>query len=140
MLCSGGCEHILFSDGARHLQLAVTTGSVLEGPVYLRYLLSGFRHMESQILTLQRLCRLCRLDRLPRGLYPPEPRAGRWLMMLRAWDGVQAGASQREIAALFFGGKRVREDWNAGFLRTRIQRLIRGAEELVEGGYRKLLG
>jgi len=59
--------------------------------------------------------------------------------MLRAWDGAKAGASQREIAVALFGETAVRRDWEAGFLRTRVQRLIRGAQALIGGGYRRLL-
>lgn len=139
VLSCDGCEYILFSDGLRHLQLAVTLGTVLDGPVCLRYALSGLRGIEPKALTLRRLCHLCRFGRFPRSLYPPERRAPRWTMLLRAWDGVQAGASQREIAAVLFGETAVRRDWAAGFLRTRVQRLIRGAEKLIGGGYRQLL-
>lgn len=137
-MCGEGGEHVLFGDGLRHLQLAVTAGSVLDGPVCLRYLLTGFRHLEMQILALQRLHGLHRLGRLPRGLFPRERRAGRWLSMLRAWDGLEAGASQREVAAALFGERAATEDWEAGY-RARVQRLLRGARGMVEGGYRRLL-
>ena len=103
VLRRGGSEHVLFSDGLRHLQLTVTAGSVLDGPVCLRTLLSGLRHMEAKVLALRRLCGLCRLGRLPRGLFPPERRAGRWATMLRAWDGERAGASRRRRSS---GGRR----------------------------------
>jgi hypothetical protein len=138
-LCCEGCEHVLFSDGARHLQLAVVAGSVLDGPVCLHYRLSGFQDVEAKALTLNRLCHLRRRRSFSKGLYPPETRAPRYAMMLRAWDGVQAGASQREIAIVLFGETAVRRDWEAGFLRTRVQRLVRGAEQLIGGGYRRLL-
>jgi len=134
-----GYEHVLFSDGLRHVQLAVTMGTLLDGPVYLCYALSGLRTIEAKALTLRRLCHLCRFRRFPRILYPPERRAPRWTMLLRAWDGMRAGASQRGIAAVLFGENAVHRDWAAGFLRTRVQRLIRGAEKLIGGGYRQLL-
>lgn len=137
--CSDGHEHLLLSDGTHRIQIEVTAGSLLDGPVCFRYQLSGFKHAEAKTLTLRRLLQLHRLGRFPRGLYPPERRARRWLMMLRAWDALQAGASQREIAAALFGEKSVREDWDAGYLRTRVQRLIRSAEKLIGGGYRELL-
>jgi hypothetical protein len=138
-LCCESCEHILFSDGARHLQLAIVAGSAFEGPVRLRYALSGFQGVEAKALTLERLCHLRRRRSFARSLYPPETRAPRYAMMLRAWDGMQAGASQREIARALFGETAVRRDWEAGFLRTRVQRLIRGADRLIGGGYRRLL-
>lgn len=139
VLCCGKSEHVLFSDGLRHLQLAVTAGSVLDGPVCLRTLLSGLRHMEAKVLALRRLCSLCRLGRLPRGLFPPERRAGRWAMMLRAWDGEMAGASRRRVAAAIFGEAAARERWESGY-RSRMQRLVREAEETAGGGYLGLLG
>jgi hypothetical protein len=138
VLCCGGFEHVLFSDGLRHLQLMVTAGSVLDGPVCFRYLLSGFRHMEAKVLALQRLRGLCRLGRLPRGLFPPERRARRWAMMLRAWDGEMAGASRRQVAAAIFGETAAHELWESGY-RSRMQRLVREAEEMVSGGYLGLL-
>tara|TARA_R100000322_G_scaffold11790_1_gene7301 strand:+ start:245 stop:772 length:528 start_codon:yes stop_codon:yes gene_type:complete len=139
VLCCGGSEHVLFSDGLRHLQLMVTAGSVLDGPVCFRYLLSGLRHTEAKVPALQRLCGLCRLGRLPRGLFPPERRAKRWAMMLRAWDGEIAGASRRQVAAAIFGETAAHELWESGY-RSRMQRLVREAEEMISGGYLRLLG
>ena len=90
-------QHLLFSDGARHLQLAVTEGDALTGPVLLSCTLRGIKDFETKPLTLQRLCRLARRGRLLNCLYPPERRACRWIEMLRAFDGAATGASQREI-------------------------------------------
>ena len=137
----GGHEHLLLSDGAHHLQIDVTAGSLLDGPVYFRYELSGFKHIEVKTLTLRRLMLLYRLGRFPRGLYPPERRARRWVMALRAYDAVQAGATHREIAAALFGESVVKEDWcgRSDYLRLRVQRLLRMADKLVNGGYRDLL-
>jgi len=132
-------QHLLFSDGVRHLQLAVTEGDALTGPVLLSCTLRGLTDFESKPLTLQRLCRLARRGRLLKSLYPPERRARRWVEMIRAWDGATTGASQRDIAAVLFGERAAREDWEAGFLRTRVQRLLSGARAMVRGGYRKLL-
>ena len=137
-----GAEHLLFSNGQRHLQLVVTAGSVLDGPVRFRYALSGFHQIEAKALVLQRLGHLWRQGRLPHNLSPPERRAMRWVLQLRALDGMRAGASHRGIAAGVFSEKIVREDWagRSDYLRLRIQRLIRGAEKMVCGGYRELLG
>ena len=136
-----GSEHLLLSDGLRHLQLDVAAGSVLAGPVRFRYRLSGFRHTEAKTLSLRRLLLLHRLGRLPRGLYPPERRARRWVMALQAHDGIGAGASHRQIAAALFGEKAVTDDWcgRSDYLRLRVQRLVRTADSLVHGGYRHLL-
>ena len=139
--CPDGHEHLLLSDGVHHLQMEVTAGSLLDGPVRFRYELSGFRHIEAKTLTLRRLLLLRRLGRFPLGLFPPERRARRWAMALQAYDGVRAGASHRDIAAALFGEKVVQEDWSgrSHYLRLRVQRLIRTADKLVKGGYRDLL-
>ncbi|WP_339864848.1 DUF2285 domain-containing protein [Paremcibacter congregatus] len=132
-------QHILFSDGARHLQLMVTGGDLLTGPVRLTCTLRGLRDFATKPLTIQRLYRLARRGRLLKCLYPPERRARRWILMLRAFDGAATGASQRDIAAALFGDRAVREDWQAGFLRTRVQRLLFAARAMMGGGYRRLL-
>lgn len=139
--CPDGHEHLLLSDGVHHLQMEVTAGSLLDGPVRLRYELSGFKYIEAKALTLRRLLLLCRLGRFPNGLFPPERRARRWAMALQAHDAVQAGASHREIAAALFGEKVVKEDWcgRSDYLRLRVQRLVRTADKLVNGGHRDLL-
>ncbi len=136
-----GQESLLLSDGAHHLQLEVIAGSLLAGPVCLRYEVSGFQHVEAKTLTLRRLLLLRRLGRFPLGLFPPEPRARRWAMALQAYDGMMAGASHRDIAAVLFGEKAVRDDWcgRSEYLRLRVQRLLQVANALVKGGYRDLL-
>lgn len=140
--CPDGHEHLLLSDGERHVQIEVAAGSLLDGPVCFRYQLSGFRHIEAKTLTLRRLLLLRRLERFPRGLFPPQRRAHSWAMALQAYDGLRAGASHRAIAATLFGDGIVREDWSgrSDYLRLRVQRLIRTANKLVNGGYRDLLG
>lgn len=140
--CPDGHEHLLLSDGVHHLQLEVKAGSLLDGPVRLRYELSGFKHIEAKTLTLRRLLLLRRLGRFPKGLYPSERRARRWRKALQARDAMQAGATHREIAAALFGERIVKEDWysRSDYLRLRVQRLVRTADKLVNGGYRELLG
>ncbi|MBA5775547.1 DUF2285 domain-containing protein [Stappia sp. F7233] len=133
-------EHVLICDGPRSLRLDVIAGSLLSGPVRLGYCLSGFAGVEAKVMTLRRLLALERLGRLPSALFHPERKARRWGMVLQAYDGMRAGASQREIATILYGEERVRADWEAGYLRTRVQRLIRAADEMiVGGGYRVLL-
>src|SRR3546814_6761356 len=80
-----------------------------------------------------------RLGRLPTALFPPERKARRWSMVLQAYDGMRAGASQREIATTIFGEEHVCDYREAGYLSTRVQRLIRTAEKIIAGGYHVLL-
>ncbi|KZB56359.1 DUF2285 domain-containing protein [Thalassospira xiamenensis] len=132
-------QHLLLSDQYRHLQIVISEGTLLEGPVRLRFIISGMKRLKEQALALQRFHAFYRTGQFPSALYPIERRAPRWRMMLQAWDGRQAGASQREIAEVLYGHRTVAEDWSAGFLRTRVQRLLRGADRLVHGGYLDIL-
>ncbi len=133
-------EHVLICDGPHSLRLDVVSGSLLKGPVQLAYCLSGFSGVDAKVATLRRFLALERLGRLPSTLFSANRKANRWSMILQAHDGLQAGASQREIATALFGKERVDADWEAGYLRTRIQRLVRSADKMIRGGgYRMLL-
>src|SRR3546814_2425929 len=87
------------------------------------------RHTRCALVTGVQTCAL--------PIYPPERRARRWAMALRAHDAVGAGASHREIAAALFGEKVVKEDWcgRSDYLRLRVQRLLRMADKLVNRRY-----
>lgn len=59
---------------------------------------------------------------------------------LQALDAVDAGMSRREVAVLLFGADALaREPWKTSSLRDTTQRLIRTAQGLKRGGYRRLL-
>ncbi|MBI1331235.1 MAG: DUF2285 domain-containing protein [Alphaproteobacteria bacterium] len=141
LVAQGAIEHVLLGDVTCQLRLDVRRGTVLRGPVRLRYELSGVRSLDAKLLTMRRLAAATRLGRFPRQLMPPNCRARRWMMALRAWDARMAGAEQREIAGAVFGRGCVESDWNGAsdYLRCRVQRLIRLGDVLVHGGYRRLL-
>jgi hypothetical protein len=127
-------EELILGEGACCIRIAVRTGSLLAGPVRLRYDLSGFTDIEMRLRALRQFLALNRLGRMPSSLFPSEPRAQRWSMALQAWDGRRAGATQREIAIALFGSARVAEDWRTGDdMRKRLVRLLRTAERLVAG-------
>ena len=134
-------EHLAIGDARLQIRLDVRLGTVLDGPVALRYGLAGRIGAEPKLLTLQRLLALARLGRIPRRLEPVDPQMARWVTALRARDGRRAGASQREIAVVLFGDARVAADWNgvSDYLRRRVQRLIALGDRLVKTGYRGLL-
>ncbi|SDH00387.1 DUF2285 domain-containing protein [Pelagibacterium luteolum] len=61
-------------------------------------------------------------------------------LMVRTLDGRREGANLREIAEVFFGGRRVASDpWKTSSLRDKMNRLFREGEAMVAGGYHKLL-
>jgi hypothetical protein len=134
-------ERVALCDGYRRVSLQVTGGSLLEGPIRVRFVLDHARGIDRRIMTLRRLVTLLETGRFARTLYPSEPRAHRWVIALRAYDAMTAGASQREIAEELFAplyrGMRWKTD--ADFLRLRVSRLLRLARRMVAGEYRLLL-
>lgn len=136
-----GREHLLISDGLRSIRIDVLEGSIACGRVGLRYRLSGLAAAERPLLTLRRLLALWRTGRFCRSLHRRETRAKRWLLMLRAHDALAAGANQREIAAELLGRGAARERWRveASSVRSRAQRLTRGARRMADGGFWELL-
>ncbi|KAB2678511.1 DUF2285 domain-containing protein [Brucella pseudintermedia] len=66
----------------------------------------------------------------------------RFSLMLRVWDGVEAGASRQEIASVLLNTElgRLRSiDWKNTSERRRIARLYGAAQEMINGGYPRLL-
>jgi hypothetical protein len=136
-----GIEHVLIGDGIRHIQLAVRGRSLLGGSVLLHYDINGFDDVEPKLLTVRRLVALRRLRRFPHSLFPTEPRARRWTVVLRALDASRTGAHPRDIAGALFGQDIVRMDWDGAsdYLRSRVRRAIAAGECLANGGHLDLL-
>lgn len=66
----------------------------------------------------------------------------RMALMLRAWDGVAAGASRREIASVLFDRNLATLraiDWQNAPERRRLNRILKAARQRIEGGYIRLL-
>lgn len=89
---------------------------------------------------------LDKLDRLTAaGAEPPATRprpvatALLELHTLQALDATLAGTSLREVAEGLFGADAVAADWfSDGSLRSRVRRLVRRGQMLMDGGYRRL--
>ncbi len=137
-----GREHVVIAQGWRRIRIEVESGSIADGrPVVLHYRLAGVASAAPKVLPLRRLIELCRTGRFAGPLFPPDRRVPRWLLALRVHDALEAGASQREIAAVLFGEARVGREWRGGSesLRQQIRRLAGDARYLATGGYRSLL-
>jgi hypothetical protein len=136
-----GQQHILFAEDGRFLQLHVQGLQTIETACLTTEIVLSSRLVAPRVEALRRLADLVTHGRLRVSLYPPERRACRLMKALRAFDGMQAEASHRQIAGALFGETIVRDDWSgrSDYLRLRVQRLLRFAERLVEGGYRDLL-
>lgn len=122
-------EHWLLSNGQWVVRLDLHDGTLLGGPALLQHHLLGLRSSEPAVHTLRQLIALANQGRMPRTLQPREVRAERWILELRAADGIAAGASQQDMARTFFGQSVSKERWrveNASY-RLRIQRLVRAA-------------
>lgn len=133
-------EHLLLSDGLRAIRIDVHAGT-LEGPVRLEYVIAGFASAEGPLLTLCRLLAFWRTGRFSGALHPSEARARRLILLLRAYDALASGATQREIAAGLLGREAGEDRWRimAPALRSRVQRLVRSARSMALGGYVSLL-
>jgi hypothetical protein len=136
-----GLEFLLIDDGRHQIELQVRSGTLSNGPVRLRCDVELFGGADAKLLTLTRLSAFRRTGRFPGSLFPPERRAPKWALALQAYDGMQAGASLREIASALFTEKLVQEEWNgrSAFLKARVQRLLHYGRKMVNGEYRKLL-
>ena len=134
-------QHLLLSDGLRCIRLDGPPGIFSNGPVRLGYAVCGIASAEPPLLTLRRFLALCTAGRFARGLHRREARGRRWVLMLRAWDAMAAGATQRDIAQMLLrpsaGGPRWRTRESSA--RSQAQRLVRSARALAAGGYRAFL-
>lgn len=133
-------ERLLIPAGSGHLRIDVVGGTIFSGPIRPLFTVDGAGGMTPKLLTLRRFAGLVR-GAPCRRLWPPLRRAVRLEAMLRAHDAHASGASHRDIAGLLYGRAGADERWSDGsrFMRLRIQRVLRGARRMIEGGYRTLL-
>ena len=137
---AGRGEHLLLSDGLRTIRVDVEAGS-LARRMRLRYRIEGIVSAERPLLTLRRLVAFLTEGRFSRQLHPGEAKARRWILLLRAFDALTAGADQRAIAEVLLSKEAGEPRWRsrAPSLRSQAQRLARDARRMAAGGYRDLL-
>jgi hypothetical protein len=75
------------------------------------------------------------------GLPEPPPRSKQWQSYLTALDAARQGASYRDIAILLYGEADAARRWKdpARHMKDAVRYAVRRGEELMEGGYRRLL-
>lgn len=141
LVADGTGEHLLLCDGLRAVRVDGPRGLFTGGAACLQYDLTGLVSAERPLLTLRRFLALCRSGKFSRSLHRPEVRARRWILMLRAFDAVVAGAGQREIAERLLSASAAAPGWRdrEPSLRSRAQRLVRSARQFARGAYRSLL-
>jgi len=137
----GGTEHLLLSDGLASIRLDIVSGTLRPEPVTLCYELEGIDAALAPLLTLRRFLALARTGNCSKLLHPPERRAARFVRELRVHDAMTAGASQRDMAIALFGRPCEPAGWRTHVpsLRLQVQRLVRRARLMADGGYRDLL-
>lgn len=137
----GDRECLLLSDGLHAVRLDGPTGTFTSGPVCLRYSICGLASGEPRTLALRRFMAVCKTGRFSRALHRIEVRARRWILMLRAWDALMAGASQREIAEALLSRSVGEPRWRSRVpsVRSQVQRVARSARAIAGGEYRALL-
>jgi hypothetical protein len=126
-----GDHHIWFPDGGR--------------PVSEAFLIPRDRYLLWRIRNVLRLHR--HLDGKPSGRWPRDQRLSRFqlhraTLMLRAWDGVEAGASRRHVAAILLNpdvASMRALDWKNAPERRRLARILKDARETIAGGYLRWL-
>ena len=139
-LPDGGSELLLGAYG-RRLRLSIASRIDPTRPLRLDYRLSGHVGLERPLLTLRRFSALMRRGHCPATLFPKEPQATRWALLLATLDELARGASQRQIALSLFGKASVDRDWigRSDYLRLRVRRLVASARALAGGGYLEVL-
>ena len=134
-----GTEHIVLSDGTRRLRIDVHSGSLLSGAVRLEVICNDIKRLDAAAAMLAQLASLSRHRRFMPSHFPQEKCTSRWIKALRVYDGLSAGASQRDIAIALYGARRVADEWqgDSDAMRAYIRRLIKTARSLASGGYRQ---
>ena len=116
--------------------------SLIDAPVNLTFLIHGL----AGVATAPRLLRLARslLDPTLNAKLDqngPAPWYRKLNEALVALDGYQAGASQREIAAILYGQNSAEAAWRSGdfSFKQRVHRAVDKGRALSAGGYVALL-
>lgn len=137
---ASGKEHVRLSCGTHSIALEIGSGTVLRGPVYLKFQIGNFGTVPAQILTMDRLFTLWRLHKFRKKDFRLDQRRFRWLLALKALDMEQAGLSQREIADHLVD-QAVGLKWRdkGSRLRSRVRRIITLGRNLCNGGYCQIL-
>jgi len=134
-------EMVLFSEGPRHLQLEVRSGTLVKGPVQLSFSLDGVAHMALRTQVLMRLSVLSESAKMPFALFPPARRGRWWSEALRAHDAECAGATQREIADFLYVRISERPAWKGQetLLKNRVRQLLIAGKKAINGDYLQFL-
>jgi hypothetical protein len=132
---------VLLSDGRHSLRLDVEGLALFNSPVRLQCKISGFRAAREPVRTWERLSVVAKTGKLPPRSREALKSNGRRILLIRAFDALAAGASQREIAAELIRPEAAAVGWRSAnpSLRLQVQRLARGAHHYSSGRFWTLL-
>lgn len=132
---------LILAQSDRVIQLELQGTAELDGPLHLRWDITGLAGLPPRLMALHRLAALYAHGRMPKALFPPVARLERMITALRAADGRQEAAKLSQIADALFGPQYVAADWRNGsdYLRSRMRRLLHLSRQLIRGGYRRFL-
>lgn len=135
-----GCEH-LFLLGCPGVRLDVIAGTLLNGPVSLRFDMSLSDESERQLQTLRLFLDLCREGASAVPSVPAGRISRRSIDALRVHDALAESASIRDIGVMLFGAARIQAEWRAPgeSLKSHCRRLIALSRFMADGGYKQLL-
>lgn len=133
-------EYVVLSQAGRTIQLQISGGSVLNSPIEPTFRVENVADAGEKMRTLNRFLSFLHEGRIPPAVIPPLRTAQRWNLALKVYPLVQAGKSDREVAAQLYPQHDVRywsdsNDW----IRTQVRRARLLGQYLVGGGYRTLL-
>ena len=108
--------------------------------IYIKLKIGARMIFRENLQCLQEFARHCRgieFNCRPRRGFSPQ----KLKQALIALDGLQAGATQRQIGAAIFGEQRIQSDWDEGVhsYKSRTRRLIKKGRSLMEENYLNLL-
>jgi hypothetical protein len=134
-------ERLLLSDGYRSIRLDVRGDSLRDSPVSLSYELAGIQALERPLIVLRRLRALVAAGRFVTSLHPPPQRASRLIQLLRAYDGIRAGARHIDIADVLLRSGLEHGRWrvHSPSVRSQAQRLARAAKHMANSQFWALL-
>ena len=142
LIDASGTEHIVLRAGFHTITLRNQGVSMIDAPVNLTFFTDGL----PGLAIAPRLLRLARLLLDPAQRSKLEPTApAPWHRKLRealvALEGYQAGAQQREIAAVLLGRDMADEAWRKGnySIKQQVHRAVAKGRALSDGGYLGLL-
>jgi len=130
---------VLKRSGVR-VPLQIEGLSILTAPFTPVFELHNLGDLAAQTELLKALQRFTEPDL--RAIQNPRSANERLHQALIALDESLKGKTYRQIAIAIFGEKKVAEEWlsHSQFLRDRTRRLVAKGTELMNGGYRDLLG